>query len=101
MLDGALNGERHQRGEVEGHLGCGPRKIQVGPVEQPELDQGVRWRLRLHRGHQAPVECSPPSTWIISPVVLGKKSLSNATTALAAGVMSFGSQPIGAREPHT
>jgi hypothetical protein len=46
---------------------------------------------------QAPVECRPPSTWIISPVVLGKKSLSSATTALAAGVMSFGSQPNGAR----
>ena len=37
----------------------------------------------------------------ISPVVAGKKSLSNATTAFAVGPLSLGSQPSGARWAQT
>ena len=44
------------------------------------------------------MECRPPSTWIISPVVAGNQSDSRATTALAVGAESVGSQPSGARE---
>src|SRR4029077_20016658 len=49
---------------------------------------------------QAPIAWKPPSTWMISPVVAGKKSDSSAHTARAVGSWSFSSQPSGARVLH-
>src|SRR6478609_1804649 len=49
---------------------------------------------------QAPIAWKPPSTWMISPVVAGKKSESRATTACAVGEWLVSSQPSGARSFH-
>lgn len=45
--------------------------------------------------------CTPLSTWMISPVVLGKKSESSATMPRPAGSGSFMSHASGARVFHT
>src|SRR5690606_21226290 len=63
---------------------------------------GLRVPDHDERGHGAycPIACTPPSTWIISPVVAGNQSLSSAVTARAAGSTLSESQPSGARSAH-
>ncbi len=49
-----------------------------------------------------PIACTPPSTWMISPVVAGNQSDSSATQACAAGARRcVMSQPSGARSAHS
>lgn len=59
----------------------------VGRIEE-------RWDAAVH---QAPTACHPPSTWTISPVVMGKRSERSATQALPTGAASETSQGSGAR----
>src|SRR5690625_281118 len=47
--------------------------------------------------HYCPIAWTPPSTWIISPVVAGNQSDNSAHTARAVGSASLTSQPKGAR----
>ena len=46
---------------------------------------------------EPPTACTPPSTWMISPVVIGKRSLKSATQAFATALASWTSHPSGAR----
>src|SRR5665213_871716 len=62
----------------------------------PESQPGRRSVVQPD-GDQLPMAWTPPSTWMISPVVLGNQSESSATIARAAGSASLTSQVIGAR----
>ena len=57
----------------------GQRAIVI--VEPGRGASAFAWRTRTRRASTAPIAWTPPSTWIISPVVAGNQSLSSAVTA--------------------
>src|SRR5699024_12723168 len=85
--------------EVGGHT---PR---LRPTRRGELPLEVagagRLRFRVPQenegGHYCPIAWTPPSTWMISPVVAGNQSESRAATARAVGSGLSTSHPSGAR----
>src|SRR5699024_6367473 len=66
-----------------------------------EVAGAGRLRFRVPQenegGHYCPIAWTPPSTWMISPVVAGTQSESSAATARAVGSGLSTSHPSGAR----
>ena len=75
--------EKALRGASEGEQG-------PLPASSPRTSGG---RSQVALGTSHAIACTPPSTWTISPVVIGNQSDSNATHARATGSLSVTSHP--------